>query len=64
MSSEDLCGTLEKAYVSLSSLKDFEVDSVRDETSAFFQKLVVLDEFVRELVAIDSARTVFELENQ
>ncbi len=39
--------------MTLAALRDFELKSNQDEVSVFFQKLVCLDEFVRELVAID-----------
>ncbi len=44
---------IDKAAVTLAALRDFELKSNQDEVSVFFQKLVCLDEFVRELVAID-----------
>jgi hypothetical protein len=64
MEKEDLKAALNKANVTLSSLRDFELTTNQDEVALFFQKTVVLDEFVRELVAIDSARQVFAIESQ
>ena len=54
---------LAKSYVTLSALRDFELSSDQDPSEVFFQKTVILDEFVRELVAIDSARLVYAIEN-
>jgi hypothetical protein len=50
---EDIKTAIDKAAVTLAALRDFELKANQDEVSVFFQKLVCLDEFVRELVAID-----------
>lgn len=67
MGRDDLKAAIENAYSSLTSLRDFDLDEKKiagTEETMFFQKLVILDEFVRELVAIDSAKTVWEIENK
>lgn len=65
-SHDDMTTRIEKALVSLSNLRDIDLSEKMesDDEASLFQKLVVLDEFVRELVAIDSAKSVFEIENQ
>ncbi len=53
LANEDIKTAIDKATTTLSALRDFELKSNQDEVSSFFQKLVCLDEFVREVVAID-----------
>jgi hypothetical protein len=53
LSNSDIKSAIDKAVATLSAMRDFELKSSQDEISVFFQKVVILDEFVRELVAID-----------
>lgn len=53
MNNSEIKAAVEKAAAALAAVRDFELKTSHDETGIFFQKVVLLDEFVRELVAID-----------
>lgn len=53
LGNSDIKASIDKATATLAAIRDFELKTSQDETSVFFQKVVILDEFVRELVAID-----------